>query len=275
MSNNQEKGTDPQEIAAFNADRITNTSLTECTLNAIISEIRSSSQLQTQVTAVRNAADEADRTRLKKLLPYFTLSRFTNSQRDSEFFQSTSHMILDIDHVSRRLDELRKLLQQDPRVYVLFTSPSGDGLKVVLTFDRPITDARLFTQCYKRYALAFEEEYRIKTDPSTHDCSRACFMSFDPEIYVNVHCQKVPVESGVAEPLRRKKKIALDGTTPGNRTRTLTEIIGVYISKGIDKEFTLDFVRIWNKDNDPPHEDQKLVDTVNDMFERYQGDDRC
>ena len=61
-------------------------------------------------------------------------------------------MIFDYDHIGKNLNDRRKKLIDDNRVNFLFTSPSGDGLKVGYKLDKPITDFETFSAIYKYYA---------------------------------------------------------------------------------------------------------------------------
>lgn len=65
--------------------------------------------------------------------------------------------------------------------YALFTSPSGNGLKVIVRI--PETDA----QGHKQYFEAIEQHWAECKyfDTSTSDVCRVCYESYDPELYVN------------------------------------------------------------------------------------------
>ena len=112
------------------------------------------------------------------------------------------------------------------------------------------------------------------------DVARACFLSYDPDLYVNPNATHIPVipqmmkhEVKSRRPGNSIRK-ALMGASPGGRTQSMTELVGLYMKKGFDREFTLEFIRTWNQQNNPPHDDQKLIDTVSDMFDRYDADSK-
>ena len=91
-------------------------------------------------------------------------------------------MIFDYDHLGRKLKRKRKQLIEDPRVNFIFTSPSGDGLKVGYKLDNPITDFETFSAIYKYYANQLGLELGEKAD-KTSAASNPCYFSIDAEIY--------------------------------------------------------------------------------------------
>ena len=245
-------------------------------LSSIIRDIRTFPYLQRSVARVRAASSDDERRELKKqLLPYFTFLHFENGIRQSQYFRDVRFVLMDLDHISDRLDALRDKMRQDPEVFMLFVTPSGGGLKVVFALDRDITSEAEYKRAYQDFRALVKSRYDVETD-DIDDVARACFLSYDPDIYVNESAVRVSIEPSNPLPVVQAKKQAggsikraLQGTTPGGRTDSMTKLIGMYINKGFDRDLTLEFIRAWNKGNEPPHSDQKLVETVNDMFNRY------
>jgi hypothetical protein len=172
-------------------------------------------------------------------------------------------------------DILREQMRHDPEIFMFFVSPSGDGLKVVFALDSEITTEAEYKRVYQQIRALVQERYGIETD-DIKDVARACYLSYDPDIYVNEASVPLSPESTNAGPVIKEKQKAgdsiiraLKGTTPGARTDSMTELVGLYINRGFNRDFTLEFIRIWNKGNKPPHSDKKLVDTVNSMYDLY------
>ena len=70
-------------------------------------------------------------------------------------------------------------MQQDKYSYSVFTSPSGNGLKVLVKIPKDISN-------HKNYFLSLEKYYDCKEfDVACKDISRVCYESYDPDIYVN------------------------------------------------------------------------------------------
>lgn len=136
------------------------------------------------------AIDPKSYRELKTRLPYVVAATFNPPYRRIEHFASSTEMIIDLDHLQAKnidLGYLRKKINADPRVVLSFSSPSGDGLKVIFRFAPPFTDAAKYSVFYKIFAhrLAGELNVHQVIDRTTSDVSRACFVSYDPEVYFN------------------------------------------------------------------------------------------
>lgn len=99
-------------------------------------------------------------------------------QRDIFIFQC-----LDFDHLDDIHFVRRKLLDDDYfETQLLFTSPSGNGLKWIVEID-PSKASHL------DYFLGIQNylklEYGLEIDPSGKDICRACFLPHDPQCYIN------------------------------------------------------------------------------------------
>ena len=76
---------------------------------------------------------------------------------------------------------LKYQLMNDPYTYALFTSPSGVGYKVIVKLQDNKDELS-----HKAYFAALKEHYDSPYfDDACKDMSRACFISNDPDIYVN------------------------------------------------------------------------------------------
>lgn len=144
---------------------------------------------QRRLQAVR-AMDPAQYRRLKTTLPYVVCAQFYPKVRRKENFLFADRFLIDIDHISENgleIGQLREKLQNDKRVELLFASPSGDGLKVMFKIDPKISDPAYYALFYKAFCMQLNQEYHLGAalDHKTHDVSRCCFVSFDPEAYYN------------------------------------------------------------------------------------------
>jgi hypothetical protein len=244
-------------------------------LSWIIQEIQSSDRLKQAVTTIRETEADARADLKKKLLPYFTFLRFRNNVRKAENFQEVQFIILDVDHISDRLERVKGLIRSDAQVFMSFTSPSGDGLKIVFRLESPVADAQVYETVYQSARQMIKDRYGVETD-NISDVARACFLSYDPEIHVNIKAIPLPVSASSTAPKTQSSAptgddlmSALQGTEPGGRTAAMTKLIGVYIDRGFTRDVAVEHIRMWNTRNDPPHSDEKLVSTVHDMYGRY------
>ena len=60
----------------------------------------------------------------------------------------------------------------------------------------------------------------------------------------------------------------LSGTIEGKRTLIAKQIVGNFISKGVDRQISIEILKLWNQQNNPPLLGDKLALLVNDMYER-------
>lgn len=142
-----------------------------------------------QLRTLKSVNPDAYR-KAKTSLPYIVTACFTPAIRNKANFSYAEHFILDIDKISdgsHSLSELKSRFAQDPRVVLQFTSPGNDGIKLLFRLTHRITDPGLFSTFYKLFTARFADQYAIPflVDRVTHDVSRCCFMSFDPDAYLN------------------------------------------------------------------------------------------
>jgi hypothetical protein len=119
----------------------------------------------------------------KKQLPAVTWSGTFSTRKADNLINYSGLICIDIDKLSAdRLVIVKDRLALDQYSMLVFTSPSGNGLKVVVKVDGG-AEARprnfLALQKYYKY------EYLVEIDPSGKDCSRLCFLSSDPDAIVN------------------------------------------------------------------------------------------
>ncbi len=132
----------------------------------------------------------------KSQLPYVCCGNFHPPYRKIENFGSIENFIIDIDHVNDKglnINDLRKRLKADPRVQLIFVSPSNDGLKVFFKLSEKCYDAGKYSLFYKLFAQEFSKQYNLEqvVDSRTSDVSRACFISYDYDAYYNAGAESV------------------------------------------------------------------------------------
>ena len=126
----------------------------------------------------------------KKELPYIVCGIFNPPFRKTENFAYTEYFAIDIDNLSEKqqsLEDIKQRMKADDRVVMAFTSPSEDGLKLILRLKERCYDSGLYSMFYKVFARKFSEQYGLEqvVDTKTCDVSRACFLSWDPDAYFN------------------------------------------------------------------------------------------
>jgi hypothetical protein len=111
-------------------------------------------------------------------LPYVTFAGVFTARKNDAVIRLSGLMCFDFDHI-KNPERLKLQLMDDENIIMMFTSPSGDGLKVIYIDPLEEDDYRGQYEVLKEY---FKKEYRIEAD-KTSDISRACFICHDPEVW--------------------------------------------------------------------------------------------
>jgi hypothetical protein len=247
-------------------------------LNEVLNSIASDQELQKLIEKVRSVKSTKERQEYKKNnLPFFVIGEFKDNIRQKVKFIRTQYAIFDYDHLSDNYETHWNSIISNTNVFAAFRSPSGDGIKVVYKFDKAIENSDEFSAIYKYYASQFEIDLGEQPD-KTSDCSRACFFSYDTDMYVNSDAKPLNTDFDLSEILptsnKADKEQFLDkiknGVKAGGpRTPVLVSAVGILLKNGIDREHALAFASGWNKLNEEPHDESKITYTVNDIYDRY------
>lgn len=115
---------------------------------------------------------------LKRHLPYVCFNGTFKYRNDASIVEHSGLMILDFDKLDNPNQE-KKTLANNEYFYAIWVSPSKQGLKALVKIPPEPNN-------HKGYFTAFEKELNHPNfDPSGKDLSRACFESYDPDIYIN------------------------------------------------------------------------------------------
>lgn len=138
----------------------------------------------TKISTLRECNDEEVKEKIKRTLPSFTPSGvFSKSHKKDDLQSYNPLIVLDIDKVgSGKANELKQKVSKMDTTFAAFISPSGNGLKILVKCD---STAETHEKVFQQLADHYESILGIKIDRSGKDFSRLCFMSYDPEIYLN------------------------------------------------------------------------------------------
>ncbi|BDX38436.1 hypothetical protein CYCD_17910 [Tenuifilaceae bacterium CYCD] len=114
---------------------------------------------------------------------YCTFSGVFTSRNDKSLVTHSELICIDFDHV-QNIDTLRQALLADEYfdTQLLFISPSGDGLKWIIEIDTRKSPHGEYFASVANYIL---QTYSVEVDKSGKDISRACFIPFDPNAFIN------------------------------------------------------------------------------------------
>lgn len=133
------------------------------------------------VEMIRSAEDKEQRNNLKKGLPSILFSGQFSRRADNAIIEHSGLICIDFDGFKddQSLYQMRQDLCNDKYSYSVFTSPSGDGLKVLVRIPKDASN-------HKKYFVALQKYYNCdEFDKSCKNISRVCYESYDPDIFIN------------------------------------------------------------------------------------------
>ncbi|WP_018665969.1 BT4734/BF3469 family protein [Bacteroides gallinarum] len=129
-----------------------------------------------------HASDHPKYSELKEKLPIClfagTFGRFCNDA----LITPSGLVVIDFDRIPvQELSDVRNMLIKDPYTYAAFLSPSGRGYKVLVRVADNIDNTS-----HNEYLDALRDYYNSPFwDENCKGISRACFLSSDPDLYLN------------------------------------------------------------------------------------------
>jgi hypothetical protein len=116
---------------------------------------------------------------------YVTFSGVFSKRSDQALVSHSGLLTLDFDHVEN-LTLVKEALRNDPSsdldIDMMFESPSGHGLKCIVSIDVMQYSHRNW---FESMALYFKQKYNLELDRSGKDVSRACFLCYDPNVWIH------------------------------------------------------------------------------------------
>ena len=117
---------------------------------------------------------------LKKTLPNFTASGVFSERNNDSLLKHSGAAQIDLDgkdNPGKSMEDMREVLENDPRVFLVLKSPSRDGMKALCRVSASAETHKASCKAMQ----AYYKEKGFKAD-TTSDVSRAFFVSSDPDI---------------------------------------------------------------------------------------------
>lgn len=147
-------------------------------------------EFEDEILAYRYALsiNDSNAQKIKMRLLGFTPGGVFHENRKADSLKKYSNIIhLDIDKIEyKELLKLQIELKNDNTVFAFFVSPSGYGLKI---FYKINDTAENHSKNSSLLIALFEKQHGIKADPQVKDIPRLCFISSDPNLYLNQNSQ--------------------------------------------------------------------------------------
>ncbi len=134
------------------------------------------------IERIRTAETKELRTALKTQLPSILFAGEFSERNSKSLVKHSGLMVVDFDKYEndKSMFDHLDILKQNPHFYLLFISPSGNGIKGVVKI--PPATKETHPKIFKAFQKEFDFDY---FDISNCNVDRVCFESYDPNIYVN------------------------------------------------------------------------------------------
>lgn len=151
----------------------------------VLEEMRNPGEdLKDRIKSIRKAKAPAEQNLMKMLLPVICPAGTFSERNDAALLQYNGVVCLDLDDVISPRD-LKLLAKTFPYTLAAMVSPTGSGVKVFILTDS--TDPSRHSDLYHHLGdvTGFKKRLDLKFDPSCSNPSRACFFSYDRDLWIN------------------------------------------------------------------------------------------
>jgi hypothetical protein len=134
------------------------------------------------INQVRKANTKKEADLIKQKLPCILFAGEFSERNGKGLLNHSGLMCVDFDKYPNDevMLEHRAILERNPHFLLIFTSPSGKGLKGVVKI--PTADK----ETHPKYFTAFQKQFDFEYwDKSCSNVDRVCYESYDPDIFVN------------------------------------------------------------------------------------------
>lgn len=156
-----------------------------------------------EIRSLLRQEKKEDAKRKKEKLPSFYASGEADSPKT---MKSHSGLIqMDFDGLGDEFPRLREKLPNDPHAAVVFTSPSGTGIKV-LCWVGPVDGEEEHERAFSAACAHYSNAYGVEPDLSCKNWNRHCLISSDADISRKSCSHALDWKSTAPERERREKK---------------------------------------------------------------------
>jgi len=262
----------------------------DLTLEEVAQRLRTSykAEIEHIRTLPKAEYDEA-----KKKLHAILFGGVAVNRNDNDIQEASGLMITDYDHLPEEdYQPIWDWLKNDKHTVMLFRSPSGDGIKAVVSIPKSSKDD--YRKRFKAYGEYVNNPY---FDTKNSNISRLCFVSYDPDLYVN--WEAIPFEEYDSDDGYRYSErpaqipITDDGVncerllkwldkkfpySKGNRNDSIYKFAISCCDYGVNQDYCFDFTKAYIINDD--FSDAELLQVVRSAYSRgnfqskYFEDDR-
>jgi len=209
------------------------------------------------IEKIRSSSNKEEINELKKQLPAILFNGTFSHRNDNSLIEHSGLCVFDFDHYTSIIElvKARNILIKDKYTLMVFISPSGYGLKVLVRIPKSNKDEH--TRRFKAYKNYINID---NFDDSCGNVSRVCFESYDPEIFYNPNAEifKDIKEDKGFKFIEKEPTIVLDNEqkkidlilkfnwqrkyVQGQRNDFIFDLAGAFCEYGIDEETTFNYI---------------------------------
>ena len=160
----------------------------------------------------------------KKKLHAILFGGLAVNRTDNDINEPSGLMVTDYDHLPmEQYQRIWDKLKNDKHTVLMFRSPSGDGIKAVVSIPKSSKDD------YRKRFKAYEEYIKEPEyfDEKNSNISRLCFVSYDPDLYFNEAAEQFN-NINELEPFKRSERAPI---LPVTDEEKLTDIAFKWLDK--------------------------------------------
>lgn len=209
-------------------------------VNQVLEGIRKSEKLKPVIDKIRATELKEERDELKKALPLVTFGGVFTERRASALKEYSRLICLDFDDLGADLETMKDHLKEHAYVMAVWKSPAGNGLKCLI---------KVASDNHLGHSLALLKEFPEADPNAVKDINRACFLSYDPELYYNPKADVYTkfVENVHTDQQKYEKLVKwLNGKgeqfAQGNRNNFIAKLAGAMNRFGISESFAKDVI---------------------------------
>jgi len=126
--------------------------------------------------------------KLKQKLPAVAFSAICQGGHSiKHLIKYNQILIIDIDDISKKeVLMLNKTLSKDKFTFAIWISPSDRGLKMLVKTNASLETHKLV---FNQYAKYLQDKFKIQVDKSGSDPVRLCYVSYDPNLILNLNAE--------------------------------------------------------------------------------------
>ena len=245
--------------------------------------IKEDISLMQMTNKLRSYQSQEEKNEYKKMLPYVCFAGTFEARASIKLIERSGFLVADIDHLGiEKVKVLVKAIPQKIIPVLMYISPSGDGLKVIIQTN--ISEGE-HIEYFHALEFFFKSKFNIEIDRSGKDIARACFLCHDPDVFhsttptvigkqfIEEH-KNIPIAPGDYIPISvsvpEKLKVWLDKKitfTSGNRNNYIMQLAAAWNRFGIPQAEAKNFCLQFEQDD---FKKAEIIRTVNSIYKNTQ-----